>query len=83
MRYKLRVIALCGLEIDAEVGAKGAQSEEQNRHEEGGQQIDGLAVLDMQNAQAGSGDENAADERHFGDEFVRDERLREQRYAVD
>lgn len=37
MRYKLRVIALCGLEIDAEVGAKGAQSEEQNRHEEGGQ----------------------------------------------
>ena len=65
--------ALCALEIDAELGAKGAQGEEKHRHEEGGQQIDGLAVFDVQNAQAGSGDEYAADERHFGDEFVGDE----------
>lgn len=54
-----------------------------NRHEEGRKQIDGLAVFDVQYAQAGSGDEYAADERHFGDEFVGDERLREQCYAVD
>lgn len=44
------VEVLGALEIDAELGAKGAQGEEEHGHEEGGQQIDGLAVFDVQYA---------------------------------
>ena len=72
-----------GLEVYSEVGEQRSYGEEHHWHEEGGEQVDGLAVLDVQDAQAGSGDKNTSHYRHLTDEFFGDEVAREECKAVD
>lgn len=62
--------ARCGRPSKAQ---QSLNKEEEHGDEEGGQQIDGLAILDVEHAEASGGNQNASDDADLRDEFFRDE----------
>ena len=72
--------ARCGRPSKAQ---QSLDKEEEHGDEEGGQQIDGFAILDVEHTEASGGNQNASDDADLRDEFFRDEGGRNFCNAVD